>query len=368
MHLYRLLIADDEPIIRRGLKNSIPWKELGYEVTGIFSSGTDLIHFLEDNAADVVLTDIAMENGTGLQIASWVDNNRPLIRVVLITGYNDYNAAKEAISYQCVESLVDKPVAMGELKSLFARIRASFDERQQQLTHSSQMWMESLHLLLNNRIQKPKLWSLLGMRCVVLQCMQSFQEAPNLFSEQLQYAFCGMRYPSAEGAVCLYPCDAAHVDYFTQAANEFISFHPDFSEAEILAFETDSELLNYLTEQDGTSENNVLPEFQQALDAYIASHLAEKITLNDAARYMHYSPNYFSKKFKEIVGIGFTAYLMEFRMRNAEEKLLHSEASIAEIASSVGMDDIHYFSRVFKINHDISPAAYRRKEGGKHDA
>ena len=69
MDLCRLLIADDEPIIRGGLKNVIKWEEIGFKVTGIFPSGNDLIHFLMDNPADVILTDISMENGTGLDVA-----------------------------------------------------------------------------------------------------------------------------------------------------------------------------------------------------------------------------------------------------------------------------------------------------------
>ena len=64
--MYRLIIADDEKRIRQGLKNIVDWNSLGFEVTEIFADGQDIIEYLDYMIPDVILTDIKMNNVSGL--------------------------------------------------------------------------------------------------------------------------------------------------------------------------------------------------------------------------------------------------------------------------------------------------------------
>lgn len=124
---YRLVLADDEAVIRRGL-SLMPWQELGFELAGVFSDGSEVIRFLGSEGADVVLTDIVMPHVSGIEVAKWVHENRPGTHVVLLSGYADFRDAQRAIEYQVRHYLL-KPTDRDELAEKFRDIRRNLDRR-----------------------------------------------------------------------------------------------------------------------------------------------------------------------------------------------------------------------------------------------
>lgn len=95
---------------------------------------------------------------------------------------------------------------------------------------------------------------------------------------------------------------------------------------------------------------------------YIDGHFEEELTLESMAKYTNVSPQYFSKKFKEKVGMNFVDYLTKLRMNKAVEALRYTDKTIQEICYEVGYKDPNYFSRVFKKNIGISPKEYLVQE------
>ena len=85
------------------------------------------------------------------------------------------------------------------------------------------------------------------------------------------------------------------------------------------------------------------------------------ITMEETAEYVHMSPPYFSRKFKNETGINFKAYIKRKRMEKSCALLTHTGLRIADIAREVGYDDEKYFCRVFKKENGVSPSAYRKK-------
>jgi len=92
---------------------------------------------------------------------------------------------------------------------------------------------------------------------------------------------------------------------------------------------------------------------------YILTHPAEKISMDEAARMMGMSYYHFSRFFKETTGFNFPEYCNLLRIHYAEELLLNTEQSIADIAMAIGIDTPSYFTRIFKKINGNSPAAYR---------
>ena len=78
----RLILVDDEPNILYGLRDSIPWSEMGYEIVGAFSDGMDALTYIENHPVDVVLTDIKMKRLSGIELAECVYNRWPQIIIV----------------------------------------------------------------------------------------------------------------------------------------------------------------------------------------------------------------------------------------------------------------------------------------------
>jgi len=125
--LYKLIVVDDEEIIRNGLTDFFNRKpELGFELVASLSDGNDTIEYLKTNPVDVVLTDIKMPGKTGLDIAKYIHDNKFNIKVVLISGYNDFEYAKKGIEYS-VKYYLLKPTNFSEAKHVFGKLKESLD-------------------------------------------------------------------------------------------------------------------------------------------------------------------------------------------------------------------------------------------------
>ncbi len=105
------------------------------------------------------------------------------------------------------------------------------------------------------------------------------------------------------------------------------------------------------------------------IQTYLNEHYAEKISLDLIAKNMYMSSAYISKIFKEEVGEAPINYLIRLRLEKAKEKLLQEEhSSIKSISTSVGYDDMYYFSKLFKKYYGSSPLHYRSDRIGRTSA
>lgn len=106
--------------------------------------------------------------------------------------------------------------------------------------------------------------------------------------------------------------------------------------------------------------NNKKYIVEQVVD-YFERHFSEKISLDQIARNMYLSPFYISRLFKNEVGDTPINYLISLRMKEAEQLLLaQPDASVQDIAKSVGYEDAYHFSKVFKKHFGISPSNFRK--------
>lgn len=106
--------------------------------------------------------------------------------------------------------------------------------------------------------------------------------------------------------------------------------------------------------------NNKKYIVEQVVD-YFNRHFSEKISLDQIARNMYLSPFYISRLFKNELGDTPINYLISLRMKEAEQLLLaQPDASIQDIAKSVGYEDAYHFSKVFKKHFGVSPSNFRK--------
>ena len=93
---------------------------------------------------------------------------------------------------------------------------------------------------------------------------------------------------------------------------------------------------------------------------YLGEHYMEPMTLDEAASIAGFTPSYFSRKFKEIVGLGFREYLTHLRLKKGANLLRTSHLSVQEIADACGFSSANYFGDVFKSMYRLSPRQYRQ--------
>jgi two-component system response regulator YesN len=126
--VYRLILIDDEEIVRKGIRYFLDWHAIGFDIVADFEDGKEALEYLQTHSVDVVLTDIGMVEVDGLAVAKWVHQNLPRTKVVLISGYKDFDYAKKAIEYN-VEHYLLKPTKYDEVLDVFNRLKAWFDEQ-----------------------------------------------------------------------------------------------------------------------------------------------------------------------------------------------------------------------------------------------
>lgn len=96
------------------------------------------------------------------------------------------------------------------------------------------------------------------------------------------------------------------------------------------------------------------------IEEYIRNNYMLDISMQEAARAVHYSEPYFCKMFKQQFGQNFTAYLTEYRLEEAKKLLMQPNVSVKSVGEKVGYPDSSYFAKVFKRITGCSPSEYRR--------
>lgn len=126
--MYKLVVVDDEMAIRMGMCNYIDWNAMGFEVTADFEDGKETIDYLADHPVDVILTDIEMAEVSGLELAKYIYENKLPVKVVILSGYKEFEYARKAIQYN-VEHYLLKPIKMNEVQEVFKKIRLDLEHR-----------------------------------------------------------------------------------------------------------------------------------------------------------------------------------------------------------------------------------------------
>ena len=85
--MYRVLLVDDEILVRDAIRKRIDWEGLGYELAGDYQNGKEAIEFVKTHSVDVVLTDICMPYVDGMELSHFLHDNYPEILIVIFSGF-----------------------------------------------------------------------------------------------------------------------------------------------------------------------------------------------------------------------------------------------------------------------------------------
>lgn len=131
MGLYRIMLVDDEEEVRKAMIRKMDWEQLGFTVAGDAENGEDALEKLEQLEPDVVMTDIRMPYMDGLTLVARIREKYPFVKILIFSGYDDFEYAKQAIKYKVTEYIL-KPVNGEELAEILTRVRVSLDEEIEQ--------------------------------------------------------------------------------------------------------------------------------------------------------------------------------------------------------------------------------------------
>ncbi|NJD03750.1 MAG: response regulator [Ruminiclostridium sp.] len=413
----RLVIADDEEIIRNGLEFFFSSSDLDIEIVGIFESGQQTIEYLAINGADIVLTDVNMTNKSGLDVAAYVHQNMPDVHVVIISGYHEFKYAQSAIEYG-VSSYLLKPVSISQLYESFSRLvkeinmerearKAAQREKEQYSILIPTLQQQFLQNLVyqqseteaelesemgrlgfgGNATKKP--FSVFELRIISGETFHYGKDRLHLAllnflrnSKELQFyektgvgdtaAFFSYQKDTTTKEALLYVLDAL----ISKASVSFKEvFNISFIVANLKVFDDIIALRQYLicelesreriefgTNDGGkykteTGSDNTI---QTALQ-YIQRNYGRDISLSEVADIMHLNTMYFGRLFKQETGKSYTDYLTYLRIEEAKRMLRDGRSRIFEVGKSVGYINDKFFIRIFKKNMGMTPLEYRKR-------
>ncbi|WP_139992088.1 response regulator [Paenibacillus paridis] len=129
--MIEILLIDDESYVTGSLEKTIPWSSFGVKSVYQAASAFEALELLEENAIDIVVTDIAMPEMNGLELIQEIGERWPHIKCILLTGHSDFQYAKKAVQLQAFDYIL-KPVNDDEfVKTVSGAIEALKDEWEQ---------------------------------------------------------------------------------------------------------------------------------------------------------------------------------------------------------------------------------------------
>lgn len=139
--MYKILIVDDEPIVREGIRERIQWAKHGYECIGACENGREALEVMAQERPDVVLTDICMPYMDGLELSRHIVEKYPKTRIIILTGFDDFDYAQQAVKLQVTDFIL-KPITSAELRELLDKIKLEMDEESGRNEHLLRMKQE----------------------------------------------------------------------------------------------------------------------------------------------------------------------------------------------------------------------------------
>ena len=130
--MYSVFVVDDEMIVRESLRSKLNWEEAGFTFAGEAADGEIALSMIQDIKPDILITDIRMPFMDGLELSARVKKMQPWIRIIILSGHDEFDYAKRAISIGVDEYLL-KPFTLEELRSSLGKVARALEKEQGQL-------------------------------------------------------------------------------------------------------------------------------------------------------------------------------------------------------------------------------------------
>lgn len=131
---YKAFFVEDEIVTREGIRDNVDWKGNGFEFSGEAPDGEMALPLLQTARPDLLITDIKMPFMDGLELCRIVRERMPWIKVVILSGHDEFEYAQKAINLGVTEYLL-KPVTAHDLHQVLQRIAALLDREKQEQAH-----------------------------------------------------------------------------------------------------------------------------------------------------------------------------------------------------------------------------------------
>ena len=118
--MYKVMLVDDEYMILEGLKQIIPWEELGFEIVKTAKRGQAALEYLQENSIDLLITDVTMPKMSGIDLVREVRQFQPNLAVLILSGYQEFDYVRQGMELG-VKGYLLKTINKEELEEILKR-------------------------------------------------------------------------------------------------------------------------------------------------------------------------------------------------------------------------------------------------------
>ena len=129
--MLKVFLVEDESVVREALRDNIPWQQYGYRFVGEAGDGEMALPLIRKTVPDVLITDIKMPFMDGLALSHIVKSEYPDMKIIIISGYDDFGYARQAIT-EGVDEYILKPITRRSLQKALSEIREKIEAEQEQ--------------------------------------------------------------------------------------------------------------------------------------------------------------------------------------------------------------------------------------------
>ncbi len=396
--IWKVLIADDEPIIREGIHMAVDWASLDMEVAAEAEDGEEALELAVQHQVDIMLVDLNMPIMDGISLMKHIRAELPACKLIIITGHDEFQYAKEAIRLNVDEYLL-KPANPRQLHKVLDGARRDLEAASRARAHllmASNQIKRNFSLLrerfclewIEGRMSEKEIveqleflqlppacpawigavrWSDAALERTLTkeQDRQLYWFAiENIVGEWLE----GRRhiiFRDPAGLIAVVLWDDADERLFAEIARSIAKWLKLSVTQSFLAVHNGLEHVpdTYRQAKSEVYKDAQLSPLVRRARLYILTHYTVRgLTLEQVAESLNASPIHLSRTLKSELGVSFSQLLTDIRMKKAVELLNSTDLSILEISERLGYDTQHYFSTVFKKAIGISPNQYRRGE------
>ena len=131
MEPIKVFIVEDESIVREGIRDMIPWEQYGFVFSGEASDGEVALPMVRRIRPDILITDIKMPFMDGLSLSRLVNRELPDTRIIILSGYDDFEYAQQAIELH-VDQYLLKPISRASMIKALEQTRSRIQEEREQ--------------------------------------------------------------------------------------------------------------------------------------------------------------------------------------------------------------------------------------------
>lgn len=398
--MWKLIVADDEPKIRRGLENILNWNDFNIEIVGEAEDGEIALEIIAEKKPDIILLDINMPFLNGLNLLQKLKDINNNSIVIIISGYDDFQYAQKALQFnvfdyilkpvnkKIIEEIILKAVnklnTMEKENNYFEWINKQLNENRDILKKT--FFSEWLNNELSDEdvLKEMEFFNIdigdnIGLIVIKLADKLNIEIVDKKWnSELLRFAIVNLLNDKFKelDVKFIFDDDMKNIIVVSNIVDtfEWINIGKQL-EVEIYKYLKCNVIIEQANVSGGILKikdiylkiiNNVnkkrkfSPMVLLAIKYIEENHYLNDLNINNISEKLEVTSSYLSKLLKKETGLSFIDYVTNVRIKKAMYIMEDPTVKIYDVAELIGYSNQHYFCRAFKKVVGISPTEYKR--------